>query len=236
MSRRALYSGVGALLALGAPAGLIVLEAIRARRASGEWLLQEFASHAAVHVYITVGTLIAFTLFGYLLGRDADALRELARTDPLAGLLDRRAFSERLEVELARAERYGTPVSLLLLDLDGLKRFNDRAGHEAGDAALLTLADSLRDGSRSADLGARWGGDEFVVLAPHTRRAEALELAERIRASVASRSGTGVTVSIGVATTEPGMATDARDLEAAADLAVYEAKRRGGNRVESLPA
>jgi len=236
MSRRALYSAVGALFALGAPAGLIVLQAIRSRRASGAWLFQELTAHFAVHVYVALGTIIAFTLFGYLLGRDADALRELARTDPLTGLLNRRAFSERLQVELARAERYGTPVSLLLLDLDGLKRFNDRAGHQAGDAALLTLACSLRDGSRSADLGARWGGDEFVVLAPHTRTAEAMELAERIRVSVASRSGTGVTVSIGVATTEPGKATSAAALELAADLAVYEAKRRGGNRVESRPA
>ena len=231
MSCRALYSAAGALLALGAPLGLLVLQAVRARRMSGAWLVQELTEHTAIHVYVAAGTLVAFTLFGYVLGREADALRGLARTDPLTGLLNRRAFTDRLHGEVARATRYGKPLSLLLLDLDGLKRLNDRAGHHVGDAALLALARSLRGGSRSADLGARWGGDEFVVLAPETRRAEALELAERIRASVASSNPAGITVSIGVATAEPLEATAAAALEAEADAAVYEAKRQGGNRV-----
>jgi diguanylate cyclase (GGDEF)-like protein len=231
MSRRALYSAAGAFLALGAPLGLLLLEAVREHPASGAWLVHELAERTAVYLYVSVGTLIAFSLFGYLLGRDSDALSELARTDALTGLLNRRAFTERLDDEVARATRYGTPLSLLLLDLDGLKRFNDRAGHHAGDAALKALARSLRAGSRSADLGARWGGDEFMVLAPQTGKAEALELAERIRASVVSSSDTGVTASIGVATIAPGDAVAAEGLEEAADAAVYEAKRQGGNRV-----
>jgi diguanylate cyclase (GGDEF)-like protein len=231
MSRRALYSVAGAFLALGAPLGLLLLQAVRAHRTSGAWLMAELTERTAVYLYVTVATLIAFTLFGYLLGRDGDALSELARTDALTGLLNRRAFTERLHDEVARATRYGTPLSLLLLDLDGLKRFNDRAGHHAGDEALQALARSLRVGSRAADQGARWGGDEFMVLAPETREAEALELAERIRAAVASSSQTGVTASIGVATLEPGMPATAEALELAADAAVYEAKRQGGNRV-----
>jgi diguanylate cyclase (GGDEF)-like protein len=231
MSRRALDSVAGALLALGAPLGLLLLEAVRARRWSAAWLVQELAERGEIYLYVTVGTLIAFTLFGYVLGREGDALSELARTDPLTGLLNRRALTERLHDEVARAARYQKPLSLLLLDLDGLKRFNDRAGHHAGDAALQALARSLRERSRSADLGARWGGDEFVVLAPETQAAEALELAERIRVSVASGSRTGVTASIGVATAEAGEVTSAEALEAAADAAVYEAKRQGGNRV-----
>jgi diguanylate cyclase (GGDEF)-like protein len=231
MSRRALYSLAGALLALGAPLGLLLLEAVRAHPASGAWLVQKLAVRTAVYVYVTVGTLLAFTSFGYVLGREGDALSTLARTDPLTGLLNRRALTERLHDEVARAARYKKPLSLLLLDLDGLKRFNDRAGHHAGDAALQALARSLRERSRSADLGARWGGDEFVLLAPETRLAEALELAERIRASVASNSQTGVTASIGIATVEADEPTTAEALEAAADRAVYEAKRLGGNRV-----
>jgi diguanylate cyclase (GGDEF)-like protein len=231
MSRRALYSAAGALLALGAPLGLLLLQAVRARRLSGAWLVQELSERTAVHVYVTVGTLIAFALFGYLLGREGDALRKLAGTDPLTGLLNRRAFTERLHDEVARAARYGKPLSLLLLDLDGLKQLNDRAGHHAGDAALQALARSLRAQSRSADLAARWGGDEFVVLAPETRRAEAMELAERIRTTVASLGPDGVTVSIGVATAEPVDASADATLEAAADASVYEAKRQGGNRV-----
>ena len=231
MSRRALDSVAGALLALGAPLGLVLLEAIRARRLSTVWLVEELAERGEIYLYVTVGTLIAFTLFGYVLGREGDTLSDLARTDPLTGLLNRRALTERLRDEVARAKRYQKPLSLLLLDLDGLKRFNDRAGHHAGDAALQALARSLRERSRSADLGARWGGDEFVVLAPETRSAEAVELAERIRVSVASGSRTGVTASIGVATVEGDETTTAEALEAAADAAGYEAKRQGGNRV-----
>lgn len=230
MSRRALNSAAGAVLALGAPLGLLLLQSVRARRLSVDWLVRELAERTAEYVYVTVGTLIAFTVFGFVLGREGDTLCDQARTDPLTGLLNRRAFTERLHDEVARAARYGTPLSLLLLDLDGLKTLNDRAGHQAGDAALQTLARCLRSGSRSADLSARWGGDEFVVLAPETRPSEAQELADRIRASVAS-SPVGITVSIGVATAEPVGAGAAVALESAADAAVYEAKRRGGNQV-----
>jgi diguanylate cyclase (GGDEF)-like protein len=232
MSCRALYAASGALVALGAPLGLLFLQAARAGHLSGAWLVEELKEQTAVHVYVATGTLIAFTLFGYVLGREADRLREMARTDPLTGLLNRRAFTERLQDEAARATRYGTPLSLLLLDLDGLKRLNDVAGHQQGDAALQALARSLRARCRSADVGARWGGDEFVVLAPETRGGEALDLAERIRASVASDSPSGVTVSIGVATAAPGRVSVAV-LESEADAALYDAKRQGGNRVVS---
>jgi diguanylate cyclase (GGDEF)-like protein len=231
MSRRALYSTVGALLALGAPLGLLLLQAIRARRSSWEWLVAELAEEPALYLYTTVCTLVAFALFGYVLGREGDALHDLARTDPLTGLLNRRAFAERLREELARSVRYQAPVSLLLLDLDGLKRLNDQSGHREGDAALRALARALALGSRSADLAARWGGDEFVMLAPETGRAEARDLAERIRSSVASSGPAGVTVSIGVATAEAAATMASADLEAAADAALYDAKRQGGNRV-----
>jgi diguanylate cyclase (GGDEF)-like protein len=234
MSRRVLYSAAGALLALGAPLGLLLLQAVRAGRLSKDWLARELAEQTPLHVYVALGTLLAFTLFGYVLGREGDALRALARTEPLTGLLNRRAFAERLEDEVARAARYGTPLSLLLLDLDGLKRLNDQAGHHAGDAALRALASSLREKSRSSDVVARWGGDEFVALAPQTRRAEALELAERIRATVAASGPAPVTVSIGVATAENHGPLTTAALEAAADAAVYEAKRLGGNRVVPL--
>jgi len=239
MSRRALYSAAGALLALGAPAGLLLLAAVRAGQASWAWLGREVAANALVYAYVTVGTLVAFTLFGFVLGREGDALRALARTDPLTGLLNRRALANRLQQEMARAERYGTALSLLLLDLDGLKEVNDRAGHPAGDAALQALARALRERCRSADVSARWGGDEFVVLAPETRRAEALDLAERIRAGMAAEGDGRATVSIGVATADPVAAAydagtrlaRAEAFLADADMALYEAKRQGGNRV-----
>ena len=234
MSCRAIYAASGALVALGAPLGLLFLQAARAGRLSGAWLAEELKEETALHLYVAAGTLLAFTLFGYVLGREADRLRDMARTDPLTGLLNRRAFTEHLQGEAARAARYGTPLSLLLLDLDGLKRLNDLAGHHEGDAALQALARSLLAGCRSADVGARWGGDEFVVLAPETRRGEALELAERIRASVAASNPSGVTVSIGVATAVPGRVS-ALALESEADAALYDAKRQGGNRVVAHP-
>jgi len=233
MSRRALYSAAGALLASGAPLGLLLLQSIRARQASRAWLVQELTEQTAIYLYVTVATLIAFMVFGYLMGKDGDSLRAVARTDALTGLLNRRALTERLHDEVARATRYAKPLSILLLDLDGLKRFNDREGHHAGDEALQALARALRARSRAADEAARWGGDEFMVLAPETGKAEALELAERIRASVESNRSAGVTASIGVATLEPGQLASAEALEAAADAAVYAAKRRGGNRVMS---
>jgi diguanylate cyclase (GGDEF)-like protein len=239
VSRRARYSAAGALLALGAPAGLLLLAAIQAGEASPLWLLRELAARTGTYVYVTTGTLLAFALFGYVLGREGDALHALARTDPLTGLLNRRALTDRLHEEIARAERYGTPLSILLLDLDGLKRVNDRGGHRAGDAALQVLAQALREGCRSADVGARWGGDEFMVLAPETREADALDLADRIRGSVAEGRPSGATVSIGVATWVPSDPAPRADGEGGrvetlvsdADAALYEAKKRGGNRV-----
>jgi diguanylate cyclase (GGDEF)-like protein len=145
---------------------------------------------------------------------------------------------------MARAERYGTPLSILLVDLDGLKRLNDRDGHQAGDDALLLLARALREGCRSADVGARWGGDEFVVLAPETRLPEARDLGDRIRAAMAAGGPSGATVSVGVASAEPVYASPrvegprawawlgaAEALLSEADAALYEAKSRGGNRV-----
>src|SRR5271154_679701 len=116
MSRRALYSLAGALLALGAPLGLLLLEAIRTHPASGAWFVDELAERSVVYLYVTLGTFMAFTSFGYMLGREGDALSALARTDALTGLLNRRAFSERLRDEVARARRYQKPLSLLLLD------------------------------------------------------------------------------------------------------------------------
>jgi diguanylate cyclase (GGDEF)-like protein len=242
VSRRALYSAAGALLALGAPAGLLLLAAIQAGEASPAWLARELSARTGTYVYVAAGTLVVFTLFGFVLGREGDALHALARTDPLTGLLNRRALTDRLNAEMARAERYGTSLSILLLDLDGLKRVNDRAGHRAGDAALQVLARALREGCRSADVGARWGGDEFVVLAPETRETDALDLADRIRASVAAGSPSGATVSIGVATVEPGDGAPRGEgegervevLVSNADAALYEAKKRGGNRVVAL--
>ena len=224
-----LYAGAGMLLGVGAPVGYLIVRALQAQGTSVAWALGEISEQAGLYAYMSGGTVIAFGLFGFVLGRHADALEALAGTDPLTGLLNRRAFEERLRDEVARARRYGTPLALLLIDVDGFKAINDRRGHHAGDEALQSIGRSLRAGSRTTDVTGRWGGDEFVCLAPEARRAEALDLAERFRIAVGA-AGSGLTVSIGVATADHGT-PPAQSLEEVADAAMYEAKRRGGNRV-----
>jgi diguanylate cyclase (GGDEF)-like protein len=182
---------------------------------------------------VTLSTLVVFTAFGYALGRHADALSDLSRTDSLTGLRNQRAFDERLEEEVARAGRYGSPLSLLILDIDRLKAINDQSGHEAGNAALRAVGGALRVGARLSDLASRIGGDEFAIIAPSTDASAAHALGERIRALVAGteKGPLGpVTVSVGVSTLEHEGAA-ASTLLRAADKALYEAKHQGRNRV-----
>lgn len=225
---------VAALLSTGAPVGLLAVRGLAAARASPEWVRDEIAAHAAIFVYVTLSTLSVFLAFGYVLGRQADRLLELSQTDPLTGLSNARMFQARLREEFARARRYRHPLSLLFIDVDGLKAVNDRGGHVAGDAALVRVATALRRTARSSDLAARWGGDEFALLAPDTTSGAALTLGERIRVLVteASRdSPDAMTVSVGLATTSGEEDTTAEQLRTRADDALYAAKRQGRDRV-----
>jgi diguanylate cyclase (GGDEF)-like protein/PAS domain S-box-containing protein len=161
-------------------------------------------------------------------------LRELATTDTLTGLRNRRAFEDQLSVEFARSGRTGQVFSVMLLDIDDFKRRNDLWGHAAGDAVLRGLAQILMDTVRLSDLSARYGGEEFVVLLPHTDTGSALILAHRLmnRLAKATWEEEEVTVSIGIAcmtdSTESPQA-----LIRAADDALYAAKRGGKNRIVS---
>ncbi|HWH31971.1 MAG TPA: diguanylate cyclase [Egibacteraceae bacterium] len=156
----------------------------------------------------------------------AERLAHLADHDGLTGCLNHRAFHERLRQEAARAVRYERALGLLLVDLDGFKAVNDGHGHPCGDAVLAAVGDVLRATTRDTDIVGRVGGDEFAVLLPETGCDEAHLLAERIRAAVgALREPVPVTASIGVAALPP--AHDAATLLAAADVAVYQAKRSG---------
>lgn len=159
-------------------------------------------------------------------------LRHLAATDGLTGLANHRTLHEELRKAIAHAKRYNQPLSLLMLDVDHFKRFNDEHGHQAGDGALLDIASTLRSVTRSADLCARYGGEEFAVILPATPLDGALQMAERIRAAVHHHieQPHDFTVSIGVAEMEVGTHT-LEDLIAVADRSLYEAKRRGRNRV-----
>ena len=161
-------------------------------------------------------------------------MTRLANTDALTGLANRRALQDMIDQRIADARRYGRPLSLLMLDLDLFKTINDRHGHPVGDAVLQETAALLTTVLRTSDLIGRWGGEEFVVIAPETDEVAAEQLAERCRAELEAHGFAqvpeGVTVSIGVASFRPDDV--ARDLVKRADDALYEAKRAGRNRVE----
>jgi diguanylate cyclase (GGDEF)-like protein len=159
-----------------------------------------------------------------------------AATDSLTGLANRRSFDDELALEWRRAERVGDPLALVLVDLDNFKSINDDRGHQAGDAVLRRVAAILDSGARNADLAARYGGEEFALLAPETDLLGATKLADRLRGDLEAATidlpngeQLSVTASFGVAL--KGTLERPEQLIAAADKALYEAKRNGKNRV-----
>ena len=164
--------------------------------------------------------------------------REAALTDVLTGLYNRRHAIDRLKQEWAEADRGMRPLAVLMLDIDYFKAVNDSHGHDAGDEALRQVADTLRAISRMSDVLCRYGGEEFLVIAPDTSHDGAIQLAERMRLAVAQRNlmlttqTVKLTVSLGVAVKGDGIASAERLLKAA-DEALYRAKQYGRNRVES---
>jgi diguanylate cyclase (GGDEF)-like protein len=163
-----------------------------------------------------------------------------ALVDGLTGLANRRQCEETLASELARLQRFGGPLALVVADLDWFKDVNDRYGHPSGDAVLREFAALLQETVRDVDMAGRWGGEEFLLILPGTDLAGGAQVAERIRVALAGRivlsadgSPIPVTASFGVAATPP--ATTAAELFSAADTALYEAKRNGKNRVETAP-
>lgn len=161
-------------------------------------------------------------------------LESLATCDGLTGIKNRRAFGTRLKEEVARATRYSLPLSLLLLDVDHFKSYNDTFGHPAGDEVLKTVAQVLDNSARETDTAARYGGEEFAVLLPQTDAAGAWVIAERIRRAIADHPwpNRSVTVSVGVAHLLPVVDTDSQ-LIARADEALYQSKAGGRNQVSA---
>ncbi|OAN53751.1 diguanylate cyclase [Paramagnetospirillum marisnigri] len=168
------------------------------------------------------------------------ALHSLAVKDGLTGLANRRSFDEKLEAEWLHAQREGTPLSLLLVDVDHFKLYNDTYGHQKGDSCLKAVAEAMgHQVFRPTDLAARYGGEEFAVVMPSTDLDGALRVAERIRQSIfdrniahsASQTADRVTLSIGAASIIPDEEHDPGDLVNAADVALYRAKHSGRNRV-----
>jgi diguanylate cyclase (GGDEF)-like protein/PAS domain S-box-containing protein len=165
-----------------------------------------------------------------------DRLEHLSKTDGLTGLLNRRALTEQLVYEIDRARRYAGELSIILCDMDGLKRINDMHGHLAGDLAIQLLSATIRNSLRNVDIAGRYGGDEFLIIVPETGQAGARSIAEKIQAgtrmaeiTIEGQKKVAVSVSIGVASLLPSDTMDS--MISRVDAALYASKDAGRNRI-----
>lgn len=174
------------------------------------------------------------------LKKSNEMLKELSNTDPLTQLFNRRYMMEVLDREIQRTARKGSPISILIMDIDHFKKVNDTYGHQFGDVVLVKIANIIKNHLRTYDVAARYGGEEFVAILPETPLMEAMAVAERIR--IATQQTTfpnklqslKVTISIGAATFTIPELDSVDDLIRIADEALYRAKSEGRNRVLTL--
>jgi two-component system cell cycle response regulator len=208
------------MFADGAPLGVFVAEHGAARGARVER-----------RVVTTVERFVSQTALALASAWLLERVLDLAATDGLTGIANRRTFEDMLTRSFSRAARSGVPMSLVMVDLDHFKALNDRHGHQAGDATLRAVARALAAACRPGDLVARYGGEEFAVLLPDTDESVVGLVAERFRAAVAAvDQDPPVTASVGAASF-PVHAVDSTELIKAADDALYDSKRAGRNRV-----
>lgn len=187
---------------------------------------------------------VVFAMFSYLASfylrmvvSAQRKLRDMATTDSLTGLFNRRHTTYLAENELARFQRSGHPAGFLLLDIDHFKRINDAYGHETGDRVLILVADVIREELRSQDLIGRWGGEEFLAILPNTDADKAWASAERIRKAFMTRdwkasTGVGEDMTISIGVSELHQNDDLGSVIGRADTALYKSKSGGRNRVE----
>lgn len=218
---------------------LIVTYALSLDSIFADWRKQAWHIGLLILALCTINiALVAF--LARALNRRSEAeyrLAIMAKTDSLTGLGNRRRLDEALDAEWRRALRTQSPVTLLMIDADKFKAYNDQFGHLAGDTALVAIARCIEGNARRGpDISARYGGEEFAVLLPETSVADAFNIAEKIRTSVLElpthQNWPFPTVSIGVASIIPSQGSQASHLVSAADIALYEAKNAGRNRTE----
>lgn len=233
--KRHVYRRVLHLIALALVADLAVL---LVEILAGMDPIADFVQRPILYLHMLLGTIVAFGIFGAVLGSREALLEEWAITDQLTGLFNSRYFHDRLRQALASARRQRTPLSLVLFDADHFKRINDEHGHPTGDLVLQSIGATLSSQLRTGEIGARVGGEEFALLLPATPVEQAAVAAERIRAAICSEveiPGPGeqraVTLSAGVAGIEIDGSVDPAELYQRADRALYRAKREGRDRV-----
>lgn len=225
--------------AFGTSAGIVIgLLLLRAVLHSVESVTAEFHANRLTYIYVFGATAAVSLFLGYILGRRIQETREQTMIDALTGLYNRLGLHVRLRDEYRRAQRFQTPLTLLLIDIDHLKRINDELGHHAGDQALRGVGRAIKNTLRDTDVGARWGGDEFAIVAPNTAEPAAQRLASRLLAEIpkwAGRDEAVVTASIGVATVSAAQAVSHTPdaLMKTADAALYQAKLNGRNQVRA---
>jgi len=211
---------VGTLLAEDRPIGVVVAEHSMRHGSRIEQRVVAMVTQFSAHAALALDN-------AWLLER----VQEMAETDGLTHVANRRTFEVTLELEVTRAFRNGDRLSMIMCDIDHFKKLNDNHGHQAGDEVLRTVAAALRQASRDFDTVARYGGEEFAVILPNCEEDEALAIAERLRRSVmTAETLVPVTVSLGAAT-YPVNASGGTSLVQAADEALYQSKRGGRNRV-----
>ncbi len=201
------------------------------------WALAEHTQGMQPHVFldafwllVLISVVATFSAMSQL--RLLEELVQQALRDPLTGCYRRESGKEFLDMQFLLAQRVGAPLTILFADLDRFKDVNDRFGHEAGDQVLATTGAALRDMVRESDAVLRWGGEEFVVVLPHTDQSEAVALLDRLRARGVGRDPDGrpVTLSIGLAELRADRAASADVLIELADQRMYQAKQAGRNR------
>lgn len=232
--RSTAHSLYGAGRTMRDPGSVAILPIVRHGRVLGGLVLEADEVHFFDHdTPDDLSELLAIAAGSLELAWSYGEVDRRSRTDPLTGLYNRAHFDEQLEEKLAFADRYG-PLSLVMVDIDHFKRVNDSFGHEAGDAVLRRVAGLIQEAVRSTDVCVRYGGEEIVLLLPHTGQEAAFELAERLRERIASTvafhkgASIPVTASFGVAT-YPKPVTDRQHLFPQADEALYRAKTEGRN-------
>lgn len=227
LSLPVLRASYGLALALCAPLGWVMLQYFAGRNP-----LSEDQIDYLLYGYITFATAFAFSMLGFVIGRREQTITDLALSDSLTGLYNKRYFQTRLEQEFERYARYRTPVSIVQVDLDHFKLVNDTWGHQAGDMILKEVAKVILSNLRTGEIAARVGGEEICIIVCNSETDAAFKLSERLRNAIRSRrfrwhhDEINITASFGIAGANESMHT-MHDLYEEADKALYASKQKG---------